>query len=74
MSIAFAIVLQMYFCDPHSPWQRGTDESTPAEVLSCSVALTGWNLGHSIAPRRPSRNAARERCAKAMRVAIPRRP
>jgi transposase, IS30 family len=27
--------IPVYFCDPHSPWQRGSSENTVSLVLAC---------------------------------------
>jgi transposase, IS30 family len=37
--IAAATDLNIFFCDPHSPWQRGSNENTVSLVL----ARRGWS-------------------------------
>ena len=37
--IQLALDLPVYFCDPHSPWQRGSNENT----VSLVAARLGWS-------------------------------
>ena len=33
--ITRALGMPVFFCDPHSPWQRGSNENTVSLVLAC---------------------------------------
>ena len=39
VQVAAAIDMDIYFCDPHAPWQRATNENT----VSLMVARLGWS-------------------------------
>ena len=47
--ITFAADLPVYFCDPHSPWQRGTNENTNGllrQYFPKTADLTGYSAEH----------------------------
>jgi IS30 family transposase len=57
--ISMALDAGVYFCDPHSPWQRGTNENTVSlEVAPEGLIRKGGCRQQEVTPENTGRNHA----------------
>jgi IS30 family transposase len=77
-SFTVATNVKVYFCDPHSPWQRGTNENTNRLLRQCfpkRTDLSGYTQAEldKVALRlnqRPRKTLGFETLASRLRVSV----
>ena len=58
-SITLATDMQVYFCDPASPWQRGSNENTVSlKVAPEGLIRKGWFRQQEVTPENTGRKCA----------------
>ena len=59
LQLTVATDMPVFFCDPHSPWQRGSNENTVSLEMPRRAGSAGWCRQLEVTPE----NTGRLRCA-----------